>query len=314
MNHKLKFCHGCYFSSHVIGFCVVITSAFTVSRAAGSQHVLRNEALELGFEVTEGRNGGIQITGIRDLIGGRQWLSQPSQLFELSTRDTVWPSDSGLVIDHVEQFMRQLVIRGRTRDLRLSFELRIMLESGSGPAIVSGSIKNLGKDWFGPFLLGDHEQGPVPVFAQDAHIAVVRQNIHNEEILVSGFDRILYSSEEFDDGPWSAPRPLENTSNPTARNRFPVGAPIAAIRRNDHQRDAFAIGTNGHLYTVFRLDGAWWSPPIQLSFEIGSFLPGGSVAALSVNEQTDPASSETRVNEVTVFAISKATGQVLMSH
>jgi hypothetical protein len=139
----------------------------------------------------------------------------------------------------------------------------------------------------------------------------------HEETLVSGFDGILYSTEEDNDGAWSAPQPLQSTSDPQSRNFFPPGAPLAAVRRNDHQSDLFAIGADGRLYTIFRLNNFFslWSPPLLLSHGgAGEFMPSGSVSAISVHEQTDaPTAAEARVNEVDVFAISQATGQVLIS-
>ncbi len=132
---------------------------------------------------------------------------------------------------------------------------------------------------------------------------------------VSGFGGILYSTQEDNDGEWSATEPLQSTSDPHSRNFFPPGAPLAAVRRNDHQSDVFAIGADGQLYTIFRLDNSSWSPPVLLSHHgIGEFMPSGSVSAISVREQTDPpTAAQARQNEVDVFAISQATGQVFIS-
>lgn len=264
--------------------------------------VLRNDALELTLNIAEGANGGIRLTGIRDVAANRQWLSEPSPLFELSANGATWLSDGGLIIDSVQQAGGDLKVTARTRELGFLIELQISLPIGSGTAVVRGSIRNPGKDWFGPFLAGDRERGPIPIFPSDAELAVVRCTVSEEELLVSGIDGILYATEERNDGPWTAPRPLWSTSNPRWRGFFPPGAPLAAVRRNDHQRDVFAIGGDGHLYTVFRLDENWWSEPTRLSHASAApFVGGGSVAALSVHEQTDPpAGLGPRRNEVDV--------------
>ena len=290
--------------------------------AIRSEHLLCNDVLELRIETSEGRVGGVRLTGIRDIAANRVWLDGASPLFELSANGVTWPSDTGLIVDSVEQRgTQELTVHGRTSDSKLQLEFNLRMEPGNGLALVSGTIKNPGKDWFGPFLLGDLESAPVPVFPRDADIAVVPPRGGVEEILVSGFDGILYSaeatvkSEEHGDGAWSAPQPLQDPFVPAFRNRFPAGAPIATVRRNDHQGDAFAIDTQGQLITVFRLDGGRWSPPIRIAADgTRRFQRGGSVVALSVNEQADPpTAAEARPNEVAVFALSED-GIILRSH
>jgi hypothetical protein len=274
-------------------------------------YTLQNDALQIVLRIAPASSVGISITKIRDIQANVDWLTSPSELFELSANGKVWRSDSGLVVDSVHLIVtNQLDIIAHTSGAEFTCNLQIALPPGTGPATVSGSIKSLGKDWFGPFILGDPGSGPAPVFPQNAELAVVRRNAQQEELLVSGFDGLLYTSEEDSDGPWSIPRSLQPTTS-AFRNYFPPGAPIAAVRRNDHQRDVFAIGTDGFLYTVFRVDGNWWSDPTRISHGTsGPFRSGGSVAAISVNEQTDPeTASENRTNEVAVFGVS-ANGQV----
>lgn len=282
-----------------------------VARADTGEYTLQNDSLLIVLRIAPATRQGISITKIRDVQAGLDWLTSPSELFELSAGGKVWRSDTGLVVDSVELIgTTQLSVIAHTAGAEFTCDLQITLPPGTGPATVSGSIKGLSKDWFGPFILGDPGSGPSPVFPLNAELAVVRRNAQQEELLVSGFDGLLYTSEEDNDGPWSLPRPLQTTTS-GFRDLFPPGAPIAAVRRNDHQRDAFAIGTDSFLYTVFRVDNNGWSDPIRISQgRSGPFRSGGSVAAISVNEQTDPVtSSEHRTNEVAVFGVA-ANGQV----
>jgi hypothetical protein len=301
------------------GYALIAIVLAANSALAQSRHVLRNQAIELSLDIQEGPTGSISLTGIRDIVANKQWLSQPTQLFELrrdlAANGPVWPSDTGFSVDSVQQSENaQLTVQARTRDGSFSIDLDVQMEPGSGLALISGFILNHAQDWFGPFLVGDQQSGAVPVFPADAELATVRPTSQHEETLVSGFDGILYSTQEDNDGPWSAPQPLQSPSR-AIRDFFPPGAPLAAVRRNDHQSDVFVIGTDGQLYTVFRLDNASWHPPIVLSHGgIGEFMASGSVSAISVHEQTDPPTTdEARVNEVDVFAIAQATGQVLLS-
>ena len=222
------------------------------SALAQSQHVLRNQAIELSLDIQEGPTGSIRLTGIRDIVANKQWLVQPTQLFELSENGKVWPSDTGLAVDSVPEFgNNQLTVQARTRDGSFSIDLEVQTEPGSGLALISGFILNQAQDWFGPFLVGDKQSGAVPVFPADAELATVRPTSHHEEMLVSGFDGILYSTQEDNDGEWSAPQPLQSTSDPHSRNFFPPGAPLAAVRRNDHQSDVFAIGADSSCTQYF---------------------------------------------------------------
>jgi len=292
-----------------LGVCVLRP---VVACADTGDYTLQNDSLQIVLRITPASREGISITKIRDVQADVDWLTSPSELFELSADGKVWRSDTGLVVDSVNLIgTTQLNVIAHTSGAEFTCNLQITLPPGTGPATVSGSLKSLGKDWFGPFILGDPGSGPAPIFPLNAELAVVRRNAQQEELLVSGFDGLLYMSEEDSDGPWSLPRSLQATTS-AFRNLFPPGAPIAAVRRNDHQRDAFAIGTDSFLYTVFRVDDNGWSNPTRISQGTsGPFRSGGSVAAISVNEQTDPATaSEHRINEVAVFGVS-ANGQVL---
>ena len=282
-----------------------------IALAEVSDYTLQNASLQIVFRIAVPPGDGISITRIRDVQAGVDWLTSPSELFELSAGGKVWRSDTGLVVDSVNLIGTiQLNVIAHTSGAEFTCNLQITLPPGTGPATVSGSIERRGKDWFGPFILGSPGSGSTPVFPQNAELAVVRRKAQQEELLVSGFDGLLYTSEEDGDGPWSVPRPLQATTS-AFRNLFPPGAPIAAVRRNDHQRDAFAIGTDSFLYTVFRVDDKEWSDPTLISHRAsGPFRSGGSVAAISVNEQTDPATaSEHRTNEVAVFGVA-ANGHV----
>jgi hypothetical protein len=270
---------------------------------------LQNQSLQLVFRIAPLPGGGISIIKIRDIQAGIDWLTGPSELFELSAGGKIWSSNNQLIEDSLSVNGDQLEMTAHTSGGEFTSQLQIRLPAGTGPATISASVKNQGQDWFGPFFLGDQGSGAIPVFPVDAELAVVQRNPQQEELLVSGFDGILYTSEERNDGPWSVPTPLQST-NSSFRDLFLPGAAIAAVRRNFHQRDAFAIGKDGLLHSVFRLDDNWWSDPIQISALRGMFPPDGSVAAISVNEQTDPATaSEPRVSEVAVFAVS-VNGQV----
>jgi hypothetical protein len=291
-----------------LGVCVLRP---VVACADTGDYTLQNDSLLIVLRIAPESREGIAITKIRDVQAGVDWLTSPSELFELSAGGKVWRSDTGLVVDSVNLIGTTVLnVTAHTSGAEFTCNLQITLPPGTGPATVSGSIKSLSKDWFGPFILGDPGSGSSPEFPLNAELAVVRRNAQQEELLVSGFDGLLYTSEEAGDGPWNIPRSLQATTS-VFRNLFPPGAPIAAVRRNDHQRDAFAIGTDSFLYTVFRVDGNGWSDPIRISHGTsGPFRSGGSVAAISVNEQTDPATaSEHRANEVAVFGVA-ANGQV----
>jgi hypothetical protein len=285
------------------------TCVFAALSAFADDFTLQNQSLQLVFRIAPLPGGGISIIKIRDIQAGIDWLTGPSELFELSAGGKIWTSNQDLVEDSLSANGNQLEMTAHTSGGEFTCAFQITLPAGTGPATVSASVKNQGQDWFGPFFLGDRGSGAIPVFPVDAELAVVQRNPQQEELLVSGFDGILYTSEEDSDGAWSVPTPLQPT-NSSFRNLFLPGAAIAAVRRNYHQRDAFAIGKDGLLHTVFRLDGNWWSDPIPISALRGVFPPDGSVAAISVNEQTDPATaSERRANEVAVFAVS-VDGQV----
>ena len=80
-----------------------------------------------------------------------------------------------------------------------------------------------------------------------------------------GRDGVAYTNFVTDGNPWNP------TWIPLAapRARFPPGAPITALKRNDVQEDIFAVGQDGAVYTSFVLYdtpnerwGAWhdWIP------------------------------------------------------
>lgn len=108
--------------------CALIGIALTANSAlAQSQHVLRNQAIELSLDIQEGPTGSIRLTGIRDVVANKQWLSQPTQLFELSANGNVWPSDTGLEVDSVQEFgNNQLTVQARTRDGSFSIDLGLL--------------------------------------------------------------------------------------------------------------------------------------------------------------------------------------------
>src|SRR5262249_35447698 len=197
--------------------------------ATANVFVLHNDALELTLEIVEGQPGRVRLLAIRDIVFNRHWLSTPSPLFEFSAYGQVWRSDGGLVVESLTATLpdRARVV-ARTPDRRLTFEINIAMAPGNGIAMIGGSVKNEGKDWFGPFYPGDPDPAPKPVFPADAHLALVRRDNSHEEALIVGFDGIVYATEENNDGPWSIPKALYATDVSFLRNLFRSGAPIAA--------------------------------------------------------------------------------------
>jgi hypothetical protein len=94
-------------------------------------------------------------------------------------------------------------------------------------------------------------------------------------------DRSLWTTFERDDAHWNPPVSF------TRGGLAPAGAHIAALmRQNTAQEDAFFVGEDGALYTVFQVNEGPWSDPIPLT-PTHFASPGCRLAAISRDDHQE---------------------------
>lgn len=215
-----------------------------VQAQAGAQAVLRNANIEMRI----GIDNGITLEGIRDVRSDHDYVSRPTFLFEFSVDGAVWQSNNGLVVDDIDAVTdRYLAVTSHCPDNDLTFITEFILTPGETAVHVKNHVIN-------PTIF--------PLF-----VRMVFPKIHGLVTPGQPADTMAAIPQEV-----GAVVPLQIA---------PPGADLAsAVRTSSRQTDAFVIGNDGAVWTVFEKNDAGWSMPLRIG-PPGLAPTGGSLCAIA---------------------------------
>jgi hypothetical protein len=122
------------------------------------------------------------------------------------------------------------------------------------------------------------------VFVPGGGIAAVSRISSMIDLFTIGYDGKLWSPGSYmPDQKWHGACPIIEPANPWV---FKPGGGIAAVSRNVHILDTFAVGYDGYIYDTGWWDEDGWHAAYPLPRNGAVFVPGGGITAASNNRDT----------------------------